>query len=301
MTLIPEHSPCGQPQGQFSSAPSLMLKAALEYAERRWPVLPIFGSSPHGKCNCSTRNCGSPGKHPRLLGGVHSATADAVKIRDLWKIQDQANIAIATGSKSGVVVLDVDPRHGGSSSLAKLEADYGTLPSTMKVNTGGGGFHFYFDLGARIIRSSVSALGPGLDVRAEGGYVVAPPSLHASGRRYEWTTPGAYRSSPPKLPPWLARKIAEASKPRNSSVYSTCRPLQFTGKIPEGQRNTTLTQVCGSLFRYITSPAVISRILCSVNEDGCEPPLGQDEVQQIVASIARREISRSKGTGHGSL
>jgi putative DNA primase/helicase len=98
-----------------------------------------------------------------------------------------ANVGIATGSKSGTFVLDVDPRNGGDESLEALQQDIGELPETVTVRTESGGRHFYFQFGdTDTFRNSASKLGPGLDIRAEGGFVVAPPSLHISGNRYAW-------------------------------------------------------------------------------------------------------------------
>ena len=86
-----------------------------------------------------------------------------------------ANVGIATGARSGLVVLDVDPRHGGDEQLAAFEAEHGKLPETAAVVTGGGGAHYYFNHPGGDIRSR--KLSPGLELKADGTFVVAPPSL----------------------------------------------------------------------------------------------------------------------------
>jgi hypothetical protein len=99
-------------------------------------------------------------------------------------------IAVRTGAESGLVVLDVDPQHGGDDTLAELLAAHGVLPITVECFTGGGGRHIYFRHPGGEVRNSAGKVGPGLDIRGDGGYVVAPPSPHPSGRRYEWSVDG---------------------------------------------------------------------------------------------------------------
>jgi hypothetical protein len=168
------------------AAPISMLEAALAYAKRGWPVFPCH-SIVNGKCTCGKPDCSSPGKHPRTKNGFKDATTDEATIREWWRKWPNANIGIATGSESGLFVLDIDPEHGGEQSLQQLKDKYGPLPETARVRTGSGGWHYYFryPAGLRLPNSS-SKLGPGIDTRGDGGYVIAPPSLHVSGRRYEW-------------------------------------------------------------------------------------------------------------------
>lgn len=162
------------------------LDAALAYAARGWQAFPLQ-TVINGACTCARgAECGNPGKHPRVAGGVHSATTDEATIRAWWEQWPAANVGIATGAASGLVVLDVDPRHGGDTSLAILESQVGALPRTLVVRTGSGGLHIYFKAPSRPVRNSASKLGAGLDIRAEGGYVVAPPSRHQAGGVYEW-------------------------------------------------------------------------------------------------------------------
>jgi hypothetical protein len=111
--------------------------------------------------------------------------ASAAEIAGWFRRWPRSNVAIVTGTISDVVVLDVDPRHGGEASLERLEAELGPLPETVQSATGGGGRHIWFSLGGGAAPPS-SVLAPGLDLKSEGGLVIAPPSLHASGTRYAW-------------------------------------------------------------------------------------------------------------------
>lgn len=164
------------------------LDCALSYADAGWAVLPLWWAA-EGVCACREgAACRRPAKHPRCRGGLESATREPSIIRDWWRRWPTAGVAVATGSTSGGVwVLDVDGALGGR-TLVELVRAHGPLGWTLEVHTGGGGAHFYFD-GSSLpggVPTSAGRLGPGLDVRGEGGYVVAPPSIHASGYAYQW-------------------------------------------------------------------------------------------------------------------
>lgn len=174
------------------SGDSKLLSAALDYARRGWAVLPLHSAGPGG-CSCRRRKCASAGKHPRTRRGVKNATTDEETIRLWWYRWPNANVGIATGKKSGLVVLDVDPRHGGDESLRELFSGRGTIPKTPTVKTGGGGLHLYFEHPGERVKGRVGVM-PGLDVRADGNYVVAPPSLHVCGEVYSWDPERPYRT-----------------------------------------------------------------------------------------------------------
>jgi putative DNA primase/helicase len=155
------------------------LDAALEWAGLGFAILPLH--KPVG-IGCSCRRgpaCSSPGKHPRTRHGVSDATTDADQLEAWWYRWPDANIGIATGRASGLVVIDVDPRSGGHDYLAQLQHEHGGLPTTVTVRTGGNGWHHYFAGPESEVPGRV--LAPGVDLKGDGGYVVAPPSLHVSG------------------------------------------------------------------------------------------------------------------------
>lgn len=142
-----------------------MLRAALAYAKRGIPVFP----------------CRTGGKEPLTPRGFKDATTDPRKVHAYWRRWPGANIGVPTGSRSGLLVLDED-RAG---AIGELEEEQEPLPATTRARTGGGGLHLWFRLPAGVeIRNSAGRLAEGMDVRGEGGYVVAPPS-HTEGA-YGW-------------------------------------------------------------------------------------------------------------------
>jgi hypothetical protein len=176
----------GLGEKRHGSAP-MLLGAALAYAKRGAPVFP----------------CEPGGKRPLTYNGFWDATTETRRIMAWWSRWPAANVGVPTGRRSGLLVLDVDPRGGGFESLAVLERKNGLLPTTARVRTGGGGVHVFFRYPmGETIRNSAGALGTGLDVRGEGGYVVVPPSR--TRRAYAWID-----RSPPAEPLWLLLRLRE--------------------------------------------------------------------------------------------
>lgn len=153
-----------------------LLAAALDYARRGWRVLPLHDVTA-GVCSCRDGvACRTPGKHPRLAKWQHAASTDAGLIAGWWSVWPTANVGIATGRRSNLCVLDVDPRHGGDQELERFIAKHGPLPEGPLVRTGGNGFHHYFACppGDEPVKSL--DLAPGLELKADGKFAVAPPS-----------------------------------------------------------------------------------------------------------------------------
>lgn len=253
------------------------LAAALSYASRGWPVFPVHGIRSQGaQCTCGRRDCGSPGKHPRTENGLKDATLDERTIRGWWQRWPDAGVAIATGH--GLVVIDVDVHKGGDDSLVDARRLLGELPDTVEVVTGSGGRHIYLHApeGASV-RCSAGQLGPGLDVRADGGYVVAPPSLHASGRRYAWELSGDPDDVgvAPLPDGWLQRLTAA---PRGRALGTAAEVF------PEGQRNAGLFSLARSLRAKGLDEEELEAALQVANQRRCVPPLDTREVDQIARS-----------------
>lgn len=161
------------------------LPPAIELIERGWHVLPLYEIS-SGTCCCGKPNC-TAGKHPRIRDGAKGATIDLHQVQEWWTQWPQANVGVTTGADSGIVVLDIDPRNGGDSSLQQLENDHGDLPPTVMAATGGGGQHLIFQHPGLAIGNRRNLAGyPGIDLKGDGGYIVAPPSNHVSGGHYAW-------------------------------------------------------------------------------------------------------------------
>jgi hypothetical protein len=234
------------------------------------------------------------GKKPATKHGFKDATTDATQIKSWWAWRANYNIAIATGAKSGVMVLDVDPDKGGEDALAKLEEQHGALPATVEVISGGGGRHLYFKWPGHDVRCSASVFDAGLDVRADGGYIVAPPSLHICGRKYEWSVDSAKIFA--DAPQWLldtitAPKSAVVTGNGGSKPPTDWADLVRDG-VDDGCRNSTVTRLAGFwLQRGFTASEALAHALL-FNESRCRPPLEPDEVETIVDSIAAAELRK---------
>ena len=197
----------------------------------------------------------------------------------------EAGIGIVTGAVSGLVVIDVDPRHGGDASLERLEHQYDRLPSTVESHSGGGGRHLYFAHPGGLVRNKVG-LAPGVDLRGDGGYVVAPPSLHPSGLRYAWVwdrRPDNAALAP--LPGWVLRQ-AVGDPGRLGHPITHWRRLIREG-VREGERNNTIASLAGHLLRRGVDAAVVMEVLLCWNRVRCQPPLADEEVVSVVESISR--------------
>jgi hypothetical protein len=211
--------------------------------------------------------------------GCLDATINTVQIGEWWSRCPKANIGLATGAVSRIVVIDVDPAKGGDASIASLEAQHGVLPETLTVRTGHGGRHLYFmHPGADVrIKSSVALLGlPGLDVRGHGGYVVAPPSILENDHRYKWII----SMQPAPLPAWLLALTEQR-------ISLTPPPLQINRCLYEGARNATLASIAGALRRRGVTVEALDAALQAINAHQCEPPLPAAEVTKIARSIGR--------------
>jgi putative DNA primase/helicase len=229
----------------FQSDKTFILRIALGYARLGWHVFPCHTPTDRG-CSCGMSSCDNVGKHPRVKDWPNVATTDEATIQDWWTRWPDANIGIATGAKSGVVVLDVDPDEGGALALEDLLAEHGSLPETVESLTGGGGRHLLFQHPGVEMRNSASKLGAGLDIRGDGGYVIAPPSLHESGRRYEWEVSSHPTDVPlAPMPAWLLELVTASQRAHAASNGHD----DVGGAIPEGRRNDTLASLAGSMRR----------------------------------------------------
>jgi hypothetical protein len=257
------------PRGTEWRAGGDIRAAALAYAARGWSVIPI---EPRGKRPLV----------PWLE--LQSRRAAAEEIDGWFGRWPDANVGLVTGRVSGLVVVDVDPRHGGAGSLERLREAHGPLPLTVEAETGGGGRHLYFAYPGVVLANRVGIL-PGIDLRADGGCVVAPPSRHPSGRRYRWAPGrGPDEASLAALPAW-ALPAAHGDGPRGHPP-AHWREL-VRGDVVEGTRNNTLASLAGHLLWHGVDPPVVLELLLAFNRVRCRPPLPDDEVAQVVASITR--------------
>jgi hypothetical protein len=285
------------------------LANALAFARHGHAVLPLWwpaGSNGKLVCACG-RLCGnSAAKHPhsRLAPkGLHSATTDTGIVKNWFGYQlPAANLGVVTDK---LVVLDVDPRNDGDDSLAALVRTYGDFPATWRALTGGGGEHIIFACPDGVEIASFAAgvdapLGPGIDFRARGGYIVAPPSRHISGRDYVWNVDGHPAEVPLAVAPvWLAARLnrhtvadarigeASTAEPVGSGVWA-----QLTRQPVSDYRDAAAAKIAGHLFRHGCDYQLIVGMMHAWNSGWCKPPLGYHELSRIVDRIANKEADR---------
>lgn len=199
-------------------------RAALYYANYGWPVVSLHFMK-DGRCSCGRVRCDSPGKHPTTKHGPKDASRNEIQIDHWWNRRPEANIGIRTGVNTGIVVIDVDPRHGGDESLAELVREHGELPATVEALTGGGGRHLVFKHPGGTVRNR-SNMRPGIDVRGDGGYIVAPPSNHASGGQYRWREGhGPHEMTPAEMPAWLLALVTRGNlEDTNTDAAPVAKP-----------------------------------------------------------------------------
>ena len=229
--------------------------AARDYRRRAWCPIPIKERS----------------KEPNLLELRPYLSRQATKEElGAWS---WPGVGIVTGPLSGVLVLDVDGPQG------EAELRKHGHPATPMVRTAGGGLHLYFKHPDQEVRTGIR-VAPSLDVKASGGYVVAPPSVGPNGRPYEWVvSPEEAELADP--PEWLMRLLAP---------HERKGPAPPVGEqIPEGQRNKTLASIAGTMRRRGMGEAEILAALRETNTLRCSPPLQAEEVEKIAASVAGYE------------
>lgn len=250
------------------------LEAAIEYARGGYSVIPIAWN---GKM-----------KKPVVRWEEwQNRRADETQIRAWWKSFPQAGVGIVTGEVSNLVVMDVDPKHGGT--------DEGFPPTDRVVATGGGGQHHYYEyvIGARNRTGD-----NGVDVRAEGGYVVAPPSRHESGNAYEWdiddkpgtiTVGKTIELSPSKSV--NERANGHANGVDHAPLFAHQQQTFLTDHAPEGMRNHAVTLDAGYYAgKGVTEDAILG--IC-LNKNALSPnPLDPREVERTVKSICGREARK---------
>ncbi len=286
-------------------------RAATWYAdELGWPVLPLHNIE-NGACTCKRAECGSPGKHPRSPHGLKDASTEAGQITSWWGRWPEANVGVVTGATAGIVAIDVDTRHGGDNSLAELVRVHGELPATVEALTGGGGRHLVFKHPGGTVRNR-SNLRPGIDVRGDGGYVVAPPSDQATGGSYHWREGRApFDIRPAELPTWLhalvvspARHLqTEPAVPGGNGaeaarlLAAASRYAERAAPAAEGERNTAAFNLAGHLLAFragalrLTTPQVLA-LVRQWNARNA-PPLPEDELSRAVESAARNGTPRA--------
>ena len=273
-----------------------LVEVALRYVDYGWPVLPLHTPGPRG-CSCTATGCGSAGKHPRTGRGLHDASTDPDQIRAWWTRWPDANVGVATGASSRLLVFDVD-LPDGPTSLAELEAEHRGLPSTCEQRTGSGGRQLLFAHPGGTVGNRARLL-PGIDVRGDGGYIVVPPSIHAIGSRYQWRG----RIPPAEPPGWLLAllqrsrtadapvvELAARTSPTDSQhqryvAAALQRELASLAAAVEGSRNDTLNRAAFNLGQ-LAGAGLIDRdhVALELEQVAARIGLGAAEIRRTIAS-----------------
>jgi Bifunctional DNA primase/polymerase, N-terminal len=245
--VTPEPTSSQPERDRDDSSPPTLGQAAVRYARAGWPVLPLHDSS-NGMCSCAAGpDCRKPGKHPRTINGYRDATTDPARAGIWWTRWPNANIGVATGQPSGLVVVDLDGEPGHR-SWARLIDEHGPVPETATVATPHG-THLWYRLPSGLaVPRRIGALGEGVDVLGDGGYVVVPPSRipatpqethepESCGDGYVWTR----RVKIAVLPAWVADLAHEHTRveQQHSAEEAGRQPFHSS---PDGQTSTPMRE-----------------------------------------------------------
>jgi hypothetical protein len=281
-----------------------LVGTAIAFARRGHGVFPVcWPQRINGAwcCSCGQRTCRNAAKHPYAPfapTGVKSASTDPDIIRRWFERAPRANLAVSTAR---LVVIDIDPRHGGDETFAALEREH-EFPPTWQVLTGAGGMHVYFCCPAGVEIASTTAesnplLGPGLDVRARGGYVVAPPSRHINGRAYCWSVDFHPADVPlAEAPAWLIAKLLTPADDRGAATPPEVWE-RLVGDTIREYADAAAASVAGHLLRRWVDPYLAAGLLHAWNQVYVQPPLPDDELRRILDRIARLEDQRRDAQG----
>ncbi len=260
----PTQAPSGtrtSPASTVTATNSVALAGIEVLAKRTWRLFP-----------CVPRS-----KEPLIRGWRALASCDIASIKKWAAKYPDCNWACATGAESGIFVLDIDD-DAGRASLAALEEEHEPLPPTLTSSTGRGEHRWFNCPEDRRLGNSVGKLGAGLDVRASGGYVIVPPSIHQTGRVYEWLEAEQPTADAPN---WLLNSLTKDGRKERSL------PAPQVSILFEGQRNDGLFRHGCALRRKGRTREQIVVELRAANHRRCKPPLPSEDIEKIAASAAR--------------
>jgi putative DNA primase/helicase len=242
---------------------NIFLAEAIKLTEMGWRVFPV---RPQGKV-------------PLVPHWPKLASKEKSQLLEWWQKWPNANVGLCTGG--GLVVIDIDPKNGGDISALPIERKEHETPTVL---TGGGGVHLYYKSNGKNYTNARGGLPPGIDIRGEGGFVVAPPSNHASGKSYLWEC-GFEPWAVPLLP--LPAGIGQLLPNGNWSAQPAAPSQDVRAVISIGERNQKLTSIAGALRRQGFSKEQILEQLFVINERDLQEPLEAQEVAQIAESMSR--------------
>lgn len=267
-----------------------MIAAAGSYAARGWRVFPLHSLRPDGLdlvCTCGKAGCSSAGKHPRLAHGVLEASTDPLVVAGWWGRWPDANVGLATGVGSGLYVIDLD----GPEAVEAWDAL--GLPTGWRSITGNG-LHLVYSI-AEPLPSTHWKLARGIDTRGDGGYIVAPPSRHRSGRVYAWEPGLRLAGHPPALPPALRDALTPtlATPPAPATVtlggstqYGSGvlrHALERIHAAPKGTRNETLNEEAFLIGQFVAGGEIDPQGIAAIVEEAST----DDDRKKVRTTVAR--------------
>ncbi|MEV4140559.1 bifunctional DNA primase/polymerase [Dactylosporangium sp. NPDC049742] len=291
---------------ELRPASQALLRNAIRYAQHGWPVF-LLGRTKRPLANCDPCREASDDHDPAACDcltchGFYAATTDTDRVTAMVTANPCGMLAIRTGAPSGTVVIDIDPAHGG-------RVDPARMPETACVATGSGGWHLYYRHPGTAVLCSQGRIADGVDVRGDGGYVVAPPSIHPrTGRPYRWTGGRSLVEMPPAL--------IEACQPNETlpvTVLTNLAQMRSAGgitspeallkshldavaKAPKGKRRTTLYGAARGVARMVAAGAVTEADALAVLTDvGHAAGQSEREIRAAIAGGFRDEHVATKG------
>ena len=243
-----------------------MYHAAIDYIKRGLAVFPLE----------------EKGKRPKTRNGFKDATTDAAQVKAWWQQWPNANIGIATGKRSGgifVIDLDIDEDKGidGYHTLEDWQRENGKFPETWTAITGRGGYHLYFHSNSEI--KNRAGIIDGVDVRGDGGYVVAPPSIHSNGNRYEW------EYDPEEFD--LAEANNNVKYFLDTGINSPGERFSMPDIVNAGERNDMIFRFACMMQAKGASDEAVFAATMAENNTKCNPPMNEKEVRVIVNSVLK--------------
>jgi len=261
----------------------------LYYTRQKMPILPLHWLKDDGACSCGNPKCGSAGKHPLTQHGLKDATVDQQQVKAWHKQFPTANWGMRTGSRSsggaGVLVIDIDPRHGGDVSWEMLEQEDPDQFrfETIEVKTGNGGIHHWLRYPDGVdVGNSAGKLGSGIDIRGNNGYVVIPPSHTTNDYEFK-IRPGDVPLAP--MPDAMLAMLN--GKPRTQVKA----PSTVRGLVPVGSRHGVLLSTAGKLVAAGMSVTTIRNTLHSMRDNEMEAGdhlVTDEEIDKIIDHVKEK-------------
>ena len=272
-----------------------MLDEAICYAELGFSVIPVHNIV-NGNCSCGSPKCKAKGKHPRFKWTEQQKKPYTVdELKKIWEKYPNANVGIVTGPVSNILVLDIDGEDG-IKSLESVGLPIEDLPISPSVNTGGGGMHIYYRYPETGDAQTKAGVLPNVDIRGKGGFVVAPPSVHLSGDKYEWVEGRSIADIDPidaDLSLIFDEAPTEAKQPKSGTLWFE----RLISGVDEGKRNEAATRLAGRYLQKGLSKVEVKFMLMAWNNVNI-PPMTEKEIDQVIKSVTKID---AENLGHNDI